>query len=248
MPSRLVRTGESYAIDRAFSGIQYYKKLMSLGTSPPIAYWPLWDAGGAVADNAMGDAGFDAAYDVDCVLGEPGIGDGRTSIRNDGNAFVNLFTVSLRDAFNSREGTLAVMCKVGEPWSETTARVAIALGASDADRIYIRKSTAAIIHALAKFNNIAKQWQSGGQSTLDFFHLALTWSLSNDELIFYIDGNSEGTYNSIGDWNPANLLASNRCYIGGYIGGNTPWHGWQAHGAVWDYAQEPDAITEMANI
>ena len=49
----------------------YSEKVLALS---PIAYWPLWEAAGAVAEDISGN-GFDGAY-TGVTLGQTGIGDG----------------------------------------------------------------------------------------------------------------------------------------------------------------------------
>ena len=90
----------------------YYEKVLGIQSANMLAYWPVWEASGAVADNIEGTAARDGAY-TGVDLGQPGIGDGNTCPWWDGaNDYCNIYSTSLRDAFNGAEGTIACWAKV----------------------------------------------------------------------------------------------------------------------------------------
>ena len=67
-----------------------------LGYSP-IAYWPLWEASGATAEDISGN-GFDGAY-TGVTLGQEGIGDGNTCPLFDGaNDYVDIYSAGFAGA------------------------------------------------------------------------------------------------------------------------------------------------------
>jgi hypothetical protein len=70
---------------------EYATKVLSMR---PIAYWPLWEAGGAVANDLSGN-GYHGAY-TQATLGQMGIGDGRTGITLPGaGSWVDLWDAQL---------------------------------------------------------------------------------------------------------------------------------------------------------
>ena len=95
-------------IERGPQGLTYARKVLAIDRDNLIAYWRLSEASGSVADNLEGTAARDAGYDADVTLGQPGIGDGRTSVLFDLSAdeFVDCFTTSFRDAWDGAEGSM----------------------------------------------------------------------------------------------------------------------------------------------
>lgn len=229
------------------SGIEYYERVLATRTGNLLAYWPLWEMAGLVADNIQGIAARDAAIDATLILGEPGIGDGNTSIRDDLLGWVNFYTISLRAAFRGDEGTMMVWCRPNEAWAAANSRFLMSIGCNDANRIYMRKSGANTVHLLGSFGGAVSQRSVGGMVTLDFFNLAVTWSAIAGQIIFYVAGVPAAPNANACNWNSVTCpLAANRCGIGGYINANNPWNGWMAHGAIWDAPLTPEEIAALA--
>jgi len=114
---------------------------MVLGYSP-IAYWPLWEASGAAAEDISGN-GFDGAY-TGVTLGQDGIGDGNTCPLFDGtNDFLDFYSAGFSSAFNGELGTIAFWMKVFNAgvWEDGISRILIKIGDGDASSISIYKRT-----------------------------------------------------------------------------------------------------------
>ena len=60
-------------------GATYYKKVLATEPANLLAYWPLNEGSGSVADNLEGTAARDGAY-TGVTLGQAGIGDGWTAL------------------------------------------------------------------------------------------------------------------------------------------------------------------------
>ncbi len=89
----------------------YAHKVLATDQPHLLAYWPLSEVAGSVAYDFSGNARHGAYTGV--TLGKTGIGDGDTCPFFDGaNDFVNIYSVSLRDAFNGAEGTAMIWAKV----------------------------------------------------------------------------------------------------------------------------------------
>lgn len=230
---------------------QYYKKVLTTQRASLLAYWPLWEASGSVADNFEGTAARDGSY-TGVTLGQPGIGDGRTSPFFDGvNDYVNVFSGSFRDAFNGQELTIAGWAKVNEAsvWSDGAMRQCIRLLVDGNNHLYIRKTTT---------NNLLGFYYKGGGtatlavtttlSTTSWFHWAMTISKTANEMKAYINGSQVGTTQSgFGAW--VGLLNASQCCIGAAI--TTPsevWHGWLPHFAVWSTPLTAPQIARLVQV
>jgi hypothetical protein len=83
---------------------------------------------------------------------------------------------------------------------------------------------------------------------VDWFHVAMTWSLSADEFKVYLNGVQHSTTLSSLTTFVGNL-ASNESYVGA---GDFPriqfWEGYLAHGALWKIALTADQILSVATV
>src|SRR3990170_3594314 len=121
----------------------YYEKVLGIQSANLLAYWPVWEASGAVADNMEGTAARDGAY-TGVDLGQPGIGDGNTCPWWDGaNDYCNIYSTSLRDAFNGAEGTIAVWAKVNSAavWADGLYRYVFQLRVDGSNLVIVRKDS-----------------------------------------------------------------------------------------------------------
>ena len=214
-----------------------------------LAYWPLWEAEGDVAHDISGN-GRDGAY-TGVTLGQAGIGDGRTCPYFDGTSdCVNVYSDSLRDAFDGSEGTAMIWARVANAgvWTDGTSRY-MARFFVDNDNVvrpFIRSSTN---------NQLSSRYCAGGVSkdqalllgpSTGWHCFVVTWSASLDEVRHFADGGQIGaTANGLGVW--AGNLSPNGTLIGaGWITPTGPWHGYLAHGAMWGKALTPAQVASLA--
>lgn len=213
---------------------KYHKKVLRLG---PIAYWPLWEPSGSVAQELVN--GWDGAY-TGVSLGHPGIGDGKTCPFFDGTtAFVDVYTTLLRDAFSGAEGTLMIWAKVYDVgvWTDSADRYTIHLRA-DADnfiqlaRKHSTNNTLFSRYAAAATPETQADTAHGG--TLTWMQFAITWSKAAEQVKHIVNGAQWGATDvTLGIW--AGNLIDTATIIGALATTPTaPWHGWLAHAALWD--------------
>ena len=213
----------------------YYRKVWSIERDNLIAYWPLWETAGATANDISGNSA-DGNL-VLSVVGEPGIGDGRTCPAFDGtNDYVNVYSVTLRDAFDGGEGAISAWAKVSGAgvWTDAANRVIVNLNVDANNFAQIYKPTAN--------NTINGRYRAGGTielvsdttTTTDWIHLAITWSVTADAFKFFVNGNRVGAATSgLGVW-AGNLGATTTCIGSSDTVPAMVWSGWIAHVAVWD--------------
>lgn len=216
----------------------------------PITYWMQAESSGSVSIDEVNSPAQDGAY-TGVTLGQPGIGDGRTSPLYDGaNDFNNVFSASLQGAFNVSEGTFMCQIKVSGAgiWTDGSRHYAGLFGADGAaNAAYIRKSTANnTIDFVYAANGTVEIVSPAGITTTDFLNAAITWSVAADEVRAYIDGAQVGvTQNGLGVW--VGALNAVRAVFGSTAGSGafTPWDGNLAHGAVWDRPLSPAEVAGL---
>ena len=233
-------------------GGSYSSKVLGTATANLIAYWPLWETAGAVADNLEGTAARDGAY-TGVTLGNSTGPDGRPVPLFDGtNDFVNIYSASLNTAFNGAAGTFALWHKVSGAgvWTDGVARYMVNLQASANDLIQIWKTV--------NNNEVKIDYKAGGtletralvaHSPTAWGHYAITWNKAGDQVIAYYNGTQAGdTMTALGIW-AGDLLAA-RTVVGAFrtdaVSGSID--GWLAHAAVWDTPLTATQILALATV
>ncbi len=217
----------------------------------PIAYWPLWEAAGGVAECLVNPAQNGAYTGV--TLGQPGIGDGNTCPLFDGATdFVDIFTAGLQGAFDGAEGTLMVWAKVFNVgvWTDAADRFLFRLEVDGNNYVFCAKTiTNNRLFFRYTAGGVVEAQAVGGLTTIKWMCLGMTWSKLagvNGEVKYFFDGVQQGaTDTALGVW--AGNLAAATTVIG--TSDTAPlnlWHGWLAHAAVWDVALTPTEMAELA--
>lgn len=226
----------------------YLEKCLAIQAAHLAAYWPLNEAAGTAIEDHSGN-GCDGVYVNAPAMGETGIGDGLTAVKLNGtDEYGNLYSAALRDAFNGNEGTLAIWGKVSDAavWTDGNYHVLFELGSSGGNWVILYKGSTN--------NELAAYWLGGetelvvtSSSETGWFHLALTWSKSADEVKMYYNGVQQGTTQTgLGTW--GSTLESGYCNLGCYQGPLFHWSGWLAHAAAWNTPLAASEIEELAKI
>lgn len=225
----------------------YTDKVLGYG---PIAYWIQGEAAGVTAIDQVNSPAQDGAY-TGVTLGQPGIGDGNTCPLYDGaNDYTDAFTATLAGVFDGGEGTVALWARMANAgvWTDGTRRDFYELFVDGPNFVIVRKSTVnGQIDWLYNAGGTLEIVSLGGQTTIDWFPLAITWSASagvNGEMRAYINGTQTGaTQINLGVW----AGVPGRVVIGASdLAPNNPWSGYLAHCAMWDRALTADEIAGLA--
>jgi len=214
----------------------------------PIAYWPMNEAAGLVANCAVNPAQNGTYTGV--TLGQPGIGDGCTCPYFDGvNDNLNVQTATLEAAFNGSEGTCAFWMRFDAgAWTDGNYHCGTNLRDGNPDYVWFYKHTTN--------GNWRVQYSAGGTvksvfktgvSDYGWLHVAMTWSASADEMRVYWNGVQDGaTQTGLGIWTGDGNFGY--MYFGSYLAGAHQFLGWLAHAAVWDTALGAAAIADLATL
>ena len=211
---------------------QYFRKVLA---ERPIAYWPLWEASGSVAYDISGN-GFHGAYSG-VTLGQDGIGDGRSCPSFDGSAgYVNVYSTGFRDALNGAAGTIAGWARAAAAsvWDDGDLKAILRFAATSDNDIQLRIQGVNTFRWRYFADGSVSEVDTGSLSTLDWFHLALTWDKAANEMKAYLNGAQTWTTQTIANvWD--GVLTSAGANIGAYS--TTPnllWYGWLQHWSVFD--------------
>lgn len=214
------------------AGLAYYQRVLKLG---PIAYWPLWEASGSVAECLVNSAQ-NGTYVNAPTLGQPGIGDGRACPLFDGvDQYVNIYSAALNSVWNGQEFTVVAWAKVSAAgvWTDGAWGRIVAIGASSSNLVTISKSLA---NNRLDFDFLGGGvYDSGVHTTSEtgWLPVAITVSDGDDRIDYWVDGVSVGNDSGVGTW--AGALHATLCCIGAKnTAAADPFSGYVAHVALFD--------------
>jgi hypothetical protein len=226
--------------------------VLSIESANMVAYWPFNETAGITAVNAEGTVARDGTYTgvtLDSIAGP----DGRPAGLWDGsNDYVNIYSSSLNSGWNPDEGTLSAWAKVldNDTWSDAQVRQIVSLAVDENNVISIYKgfNTGRLYWLRSTDTGSSQRINYDMLGEVDWFHVAMTWSLSADEFKVYLNGVQHSTTLSSLTTFVGNL-ASNESYVGA---GDFPriqfWEGYLAHGALWKIALTADQILSVATV
>lgn len=229
----------------------YGDKVLGIETANLIAYWPMWETSGGVADNYEGTAARDGAY-TGVTLGQ-NQSPFTCPLFDGANDYNDVYTVSFRDAFNGATGTVALWLKVSGSgvWTDSSRRYGFRILADADNYVQFSKDNSPddTIEWVYRAGALSELFPKNGMTTTDWFHIALTWDKpGTNKAIAYYNGAVEGSEHTIdGVWAGTPIAANT--IIG--AGANTPsnvWDGWLAHAAVWTTALSAGDILSLATV
>jgi hypothetical protein len=220
----------------------------------PIGYWMQDEKSGVVSYDMVTARAGGARNGVytGVTLGQPGIGDGRSTPFFDGaNDYNDIFSVSFSNAFDGAEGSFAIWARVDAVgvWTDGSWRNLVDIRRDANNLISIAKSTANNrISFFYTAGGVAETFNADGLADIDFFHIVMTWSAVGDSVFYYKDGALLGSDAGLGAW-VVGALDANRTLIGATTQAPAQvWEGTLAHAAVWDYALSPTQIADLVVI
>ena len=231
-----------------YSGIQTYdQKVLATG---PIAYWPLWETSGVVAECLVNPAqnGTYSSNVATWPVGA-GIGDGNTAPGFDGtNDWIDIDTAAFVASFNTSTGTALIWTRVVNAgiWTDGNPHHAWHIYRGVNDRVQQSKRvTNNNVQQIHKGSGVFAIINNAGHAETDWTCWALTWNVGGN-LIAYIGGAQDGPATpGVTAWAGPVVTAQ----IGSDTAAPTfPWHGWLAHCAFWNRVLAPAEILALATV
>lgn len=225
----------------------YSKKV--LGYSP-IAYWMMAEASGGTSTDEINSPAQDGAY-TGVTLGQTGIGDGNTCPLFDGaNDCNNIQTPTLTSAFSASAGTIATWVKVSGAgiWTDNQWRKIFVLYTDTNNQVYLAKGDSTQSNQLRSIYRANGTIQSVNiaTTTTDWFHFAITWDKTTNQVKVYLNGTQQGSTQTGLDVWAGSLTIS---VLGASsIVPTQVWDGYMAHSALWTSALSPADIADLAVI
>ena len=222
---------------RRGGAVSYTQKVLGIQSANLIAYWPLSETSGTAADNAEGTAARDGTYsNVTLANSTFPNGDNAALFVPGSSSYIDIYSTSLRDAYNAELATIALQFKVrvASVWTDGVGRRLFTLQSDGSNYINVAKASAA--------NRIAIERLAGGAvevhnedsfSSTDWVKLVITIDAANDRIRYYINGSLVDTDTGLGVY--ANLLAATTTVIG--ANSTTPaasFDGWIGRVGIWD--------------
>ena len=239
----------SFSHKRRILGGAYADRIMALG---PIAYWPLDELSGPTARCLVNSAQNAAVTGITWANDNTGPFGTPAPYFDGTNDYVALCTATLDAALNGATGTALLWARVATgAWTDGTLRYPLILK-DDADNGYVfYKHTVnnridAVMEAGAGTAVISKT----SYSESGWFLLAQTWSDADnaDEAKYFVAGAQAGsTSSALNAWDGGGLLASATVLGASSTAPGSPWHGWLAHLAIFNYVLPPATILGLAS-
>jgi hypothetical protein len=212
------------------AGDAYAQLVLATEPGSLQAYWPLSEGSGTTITDESGN-GRNGTYNNGGLLGQPGIGDGRTSVWFDGsNDWGDVYSDSLRDAWSWAAWSVAFWVKMNSAalWTDGQLRRCFTMSGGS-NFIWLRKSNGAnrfqSWHRL-NGNDYLKDVTIGEDVSDDWFHVGYSSKTAANAYI-YING--EQTLCKSGCPAPSGDAISTA-----QISANAETHhGWLAHVALW---------------
>jgi hypothetical protein len=231
----------------------YYQNIMATQAANLIFYQPLNELTGTTAKD-LSTTKADGVYTAGFTLGQPGIGDGNTSVLFNGTTgVVSLATnlALLNTAMSKTEGTLMIWCRVlnAGVWTDATSDMAIEIGSDANNRVFLQKNAASNTLIVNHFGGGTSKQISASLSVTTQFLYGVTWSNSADQFKMFVNGVQQAaTLTGLGTW--VGALASGFSAIGDFLstGSGQPWNGYLAHAAMWKVALSAAEMASLAMV
>ena len=213
---------------------QYRSKYIAIAPSNLVGYYMMAEGSGTTSldESAQSNNGVYSG----ATLGEPGIGDNRTSALYPGSsAYDDLYSAGFIADFSGAEGSIFFWAKpyAASVWSDSTAR-AFHYFRVDVNNWVVMEhnGTGTLVFSYKAGGTNNEGYGTGAGAGWKSY--GLTWSAANNRVRMYINGVQNGSdMTGLGTW--AGSPASNQCVLAAQINGNQRvWNGWMAHFGIWN--------------
>ena len=227
----------------------YLQKLLGIQSDNLIGLWPMGERSGSVAVDESPEIN-DGAY-TSVTLNNSTFKNGRPVGLWDGaNDYNDIYSAGFDADFDGNDFTVAIWAKVSSAavWTDGTRRRVITILGDASNFLYMDKRGAANQLETSRLGSGVNKAIVIPLSTTDWFHFAMTYDGTADELKYWINGaQTGGTKTLNGAW--VGALSATQTVLGAEtITPTTVWDGWLAYMAVWTKALTPAEVLEVATV
>lgn len=216
-------------VRQVMNAARYSAKLKNLYGSALVGYRQLAEASGATAYDSSGQ-GNNGVYNGASLAHAAAPPKLKTMAPFfDGvNDNVNTYSAGFAADVNLQQGTIAIWARVANAgaWTDGITRALLSLGNS-AHYCTLRKNTNANQVMWLVSLNVAIKTLTANISTLDWFHMGVTWDAVANEYKCYLNGAQSGA--TLTGAGALTGLVDGRCYVGMRLSGGEPYHRWLCH-------------------
>lgn len=217
--------------------IDYYQRLISMFGTSLIAYWPLWEVSGNVANDVSGNNRNGTYSGVQ--LGQTGIFDGRGYATFGTGDYCNIYSSSLNTVFNGSEGSINIWYKVSGSsiWTSASNQTLTYIKGSGNNylRFYHPASNDYFMLSIYANNGVFRSGYVFCKS-LDWFNLIVSWSASGSYVKYFVNGYNDFTISGSNVWS-GSPLSSTECTLGSLnTAGAFSWDGGMSNVYILDRA------------
>lgn len=200
---------DGITLGRCPSAVAYADKVLAIQSASLIAYWPLWEASGATADNYEGTAARDGTYVGSPTLGQTGIGDGRTSVLLNGSTqYINVYTASLLAGFDGEIGTVMIWYDATN-WSDGNLGVILKFTGDGTNSVLIRKGTTndeVLFYRIGENTVKSATYDTGGPAGFACFAMTYNSAGAGAQKHYYNGSQVGATLTGLGGWDANPVL------------------------------------------
>lgn len=212
----------------------YKNRILNIAYDNLITYFPMDELSGSTAIDHS-SYHLDGTY-ISANLDGGKATDGRACPDFDYiNDKIDFYSTGLESAFNGEEGSVMLWLN-GDDWESKDSMGIFELQGNNNNYIGVRKSAHPFKYELKyiyKANNVQLVYNEPNTKTSNtWYHVAITWSYSNDRCKFFFNGELNDTQTSLGQWSTSGFFTSD--VLIGAVFVNSYWDGKLAHFALWN--------------
>lgn len=204
---------------------QYWQRIINLlGRQSIVAYWPLWETSGSIATDIINSR--NGSYNASIVLNGITSLAGKPAPTFPGTSGVNINVANAAASFPATEGTLMLWAKALNSgiWTDGQAKQLGYFFVNGNNYVAIQQSANNQLRCIYNAGGSFKQLTATSFPT-GWFHLAITWSVSNGRVRVYRNGvQFFADLTSIGTWAGSIITA----LIGGGAVAAQTWKGYES--------------------
>jgi len=208
----------------------WVRKILNTESDSLIGFWLQDEVSGTTAEDSSGE-GNDGTYSNVTLADATFLGRPVPLYDQTNNPNLDFASAGFDADFDGDEGTIIIPCRVASgAWTDGANRYLIYIAADGDNQVGVYKSSTNNRLSFFRFGNAtAKTENLDGLTSEDWLIVAITWSVANDQQIYYLNGSPSGAADTgLDNWvgDPSEAVIGNRA-------ASFPFDGWIGPVPVW---------------